>query len=275
MDLPLGIGVATGAALSFATADFCGAVVSRRVTPLSAALSVQIISGAGLGLLLLATGATGTPQAAIIGLVAGLAVALGIYVLYEALSAGAIGVVAIVTGVIASSATLAYDVFLGGHVPSAVQLAGIGCAILGAGFSARMGTVTRRVAVLSVVAGLAFAASFILYNRAAGENPVSVLFWARLSATALLGALWVASTSRQLTLSPLISLAGLLDTAANGLMLAAVTLIPVSLATAISSADPPVIAMVLARFFLGERLPGTAYLAVALAAVGIGLMLLG
>ena len=39
MNLPLGVAAATAAALSFGTADFSGAVVSRRVTPLSAALS--------------------------------------------------------------------------------------------------------------------------------------------------------------------------------------------------------------------------------------------
>jgi EamA domain-containing membrane protein RarD len=36
-----------------------------------------------------------------------------------------------------------------------------------------------------------------------------------------------------------------------------------------------VIVMMLARVFVGEGLPRTAYLAVALAAAGIGLMLLG
>lgn len=275
MDVPLGVGVATGAAVSFAAADFCGAVVSRRVSSLSAALSVQVISGAGLALLLLASKASVTPAAALIGLVAGLAVAIGIFGLYQALAAGAIGIVAIVTGVVASSATLAYDVAVGSHAPSALQLAGIGCAVIGAGFSARMGAVTRPVIALSVVAGLAFATSFILYNRAAGESAVSVLFWARASAIVLLGGLWLARAPRHLTLRPLIAIAGVLDTVANGLMLAAVSLMPVSLATAISSAEPPVIAMVLARLLLGEALPRTAYLAVALAALGIALMLLG
>ena len=46
MNLPLGIGLATSAAVSFAAADFCGALVARRVTPLSAALSVQIVISA-------------------------------------------------------------------------------------------------------------------------------------------------------------------------------------------------------------------------------------
>jgi drug/metabolite transporter (DMT)-like permease len=236
---------------------------------------VQIISGAALGLLLIASGSMVTTTAAALGVAAGLAVAIGILGLYQALTAGAIGVVAIVTGVAASSLTLAYDVVIGGHPPSILQFTGIAVAISGAAFSARMGVVTGRIVGLCIVAGVAFGASFIVYNRAVGENPVAVLFWARVSAIPVLAALWVAGKPRQLTWHPLIGAAGLLDTAANGLMIGAVTLMPVSLATAISSANPPVIVMVLARALLSEALPRTAYLAVALAAVGIGLMLLG
>jgi drug/metabolite transporter (DMT)-like permease len=275
VNLPLGVGLATSAALSFASADFCGAVVARRVTPLSAALSVQVISGAGLGLLLLVSSTTVTPAATGIGLVAGIAVAIGIVTLYQALAAGGLGVVAIITGVVASSLTLAYDIVVNGQPPSGLQLAGMAVAVGGAGFTARMGTVTTRIVILCVLAGASFSASFIFYNRAAGENPISVLFSARLSAVILLVLLWLVTRPRQLTVHPLIAAAGVLDTAANALMLAAVSLMPVSLATAISSADPPVIVMVLARLFLGEALPRTAYLAVALAAAGIGLMLLG
>jgi drug/metabolite transporter (DMT)-like permease len=275
VNLPLGIGLATSAAVSFATADFCGALVARRVTPLSAALSVQVVSGAALGVLLVVSATTVTPTAAAIGLLAGIAVALGISTLYQALAAGALGLVAIITGVVASSVTLGYDVLINGEPPSAIQLAGMAVAIAGAGFSAQVGTVSSRIATLCVVAGVSFGASFILYNRAAGENPVSVLFYARLSAIVLLGVAWLVMRPRQLTAHPLIAAAGLLDTAANALMLAAVSLMPVSLATAISSAEPPVIVMVLARAFVGEGLPRTAYLAVGLAAAGIGLMLLG
>jgi drug/metabolite transporter (DMT)-like permease len=275
VDPPLGIAVATAAALSFAAGDFCGAVVSRRVTPVSAALSVQVISAAGLAVLLVVSAAPMTPAAVVTGWLAGLAVATGLFALYVAMASGAIGVVAVVTGVAATSLTLGFDGIAGGRVPSVLQLLGIGCALAGAGFSARLGTVSARVALLSLIAGIAFGSSFILYNRASGESPVAVLFNARLSATLLLGAVWLVSTPRRFTLRPLIGLAGILDTLANGLMLVAVTLTPVSLATAITSAEPPVIVMLLARGVLGEALPGTAYRAIGLGSIGIALMLLG
>jgi drug/metabolite transporter (DMT)-like permease len=263
------------AALSFGIADFCGAVVSRRATALSAALSVQLVGAAGLGAILVVTRTEPTLLAAGTGLAAGVAVGIGLFALYQAFFAGAIGIVAVLTGVVASALTFAYDTAFVGQVPSAVQVAGIGCAMAGAGLSARLGTITPRVAGMSVTAGMAFGASFILYNRAAGEDPVSVLFYARLAAIVLLGGIWAMRYPRRLTLRPLVAVAGILDTLANALMLNAVTLVPVSLATAISSANPPVIAMLLARLFLREALPRTAYLAVGLASLGIALMFLG
>lgn len=275
MNLPLGVATATAAALSFGVADFSGAVVSRRIRPLSAALSVQVISGAGLAAVLLVTGQEIRPFAVGIGLVAGLGVALGLLALYEALSVGVMGVVAVLTGVVASALTLGYDTLVAGQAPSLVQVGGMACAIGGAALSSRLGTVSLRVAALSLVGGCAFGGSFIAFNLAAAESPVTVLFVARLAAIVLLGGVWLTQAGRQLTLHPLIAVAGVLDTVANLLMLVAVTLVPVSLATAISSANPPIVIMLLARFVLGQALPRLAYLSVGLACVGIGLIFLG
>ena len=261
--------------MSFGTGDFAGAVVSRRTTPLSAALSLQLLSGIALGAILIATSDPLNPVATGIGLVAGMGVAIGILAIYEALSAGAMGVVAVLTGVVGSALTLSYDVLIAGRPPSPLQLAGMGCAIGGAALSARLGTVSVRIALLSLVGGCAFGTSFIAFNLAAGQSYVVVLFVARAVAVALLGAVWLMRRVGRLTVHPLIVFAGGLDTAANLLILVAVSVIPVSLATAIASANPPIVIMLLARFVLGEGLPRSAYLSVGLACVGIGLMFLG
>ena len=181
------------------------------------------------------------------------------------------GVVAVLTGVVASGLTLGYDTLVAGQAPSLVQVGGMACAIGGAALSSRLGTVSPRVAALSLVGGCAFGGSFIAFNLAAAESPVTVLFVARLAAIVLLGGVWLTQAGRRLTLHPLIAVAGVLDTVANLLMLVAVTLVPVSLATAISSANPPIVTMLLARFVLGEGLPRLAYVSVGLACVGIGL----
>jgi drug/metabolite transporter (DMT)-like permease len=275
VDIALGVTAATAAAVFFATADFSGAIVSRRVTPLSAALSVQVVSGAGLAVVLVATGDEMKAAALGIGLLSGLGVGIGLLALYQALAAGAIGLVAVITGVAASALTLGFDVALAGRAPTPVQVAGIACATAGAAVSGTLGVVTRRVAMLSIIAGCAFGSSFIGFNLASEESPIAVLFAARLAAIALLGSAWAISVPRRFTLRPLIALAGVLDTFANGLMLFAVSLMPVSLATAISSADPPIIIMFLGRVLLKERLPRLAYASVALASAGIALMFIG
>jgi drug/metabolite transporter (DMT)-like permease len=275
VDIALGVTAATAAAVFFATADFSGAIVSRRVTPLSAALSVQVVSGAGLAVVLVAAGDEMKAAALGIGLLSGLGVGIGLLALYQALAAGAIGLVAVITGVAASALTLGFDVALAGRAPTPVQVAGIACATAGAAVSGTLGVVTRRVAMLSIIAGCAFGSSFIGFNLASEESPIAVLFAARLAAIALLGSAWAISVPRRFTLRPLIALAGVLDTFANGLMLFAVSLMPVSLATAISSADPPIIIMFLGRVLLKERLPRLAYASVALASAGIALMFIG
>ena len=236
---------------------------------------MQTISGAGLAIVLVATTHDIRPVAVVIGLVAGVSVAIGLLALYEALMVGAMGVVAVLTGLVASALTLWFDVLVAGRAPSPVQVAGMACAIAGAAVSARLGTLVIRVVVLSLIAGVAFGASFIAFNLAAGQSVVTVLFSARLAAIALLGVIWALRARPRLTVHPLIAVAGALDTVANLLMLVAVSIMPVSLATAISSADPPIITMFLARFVLGEGLPRLAYLSVALASAGIGLMFIG
>ena len=270
----IGVLAATSAALSFGTADFFGGIVSRRASALSAAFALQLISGAGLALVLLATGQEVGTVAVGLGLVAGLGVGIGLLALYEALAAGAMGVVAVLTGVTATSMTFLYDTLALGRPPSPIQILGIGCALAGSVASTRLGSVSIRVAGWSIVSGMAFGSSFIAFNLAAGQSPISVLFVARIGAALLLGVIWVLRV-RRLTFHPFIAVAGVLDTVANLLMMLAVWLIPVSLATAISSADPPIVTMFLARFALGEALPRTAYVSVALACAGIGLILLG
>jgi len=275
VNIPLGVATAMSAATFFATADFSGAVVSRRVGPLPAAFSVQLVGGALLGGLLLVEAPSIRGAALGFGLLAGLGIGIGLLALYRALAAGSMGVVAVLTGVVASIVTLVFDIGAGGHPPSLLQVTGMAIAIGGAALSARLGTVTRAIALLSIIGGCGFGASFIAFNLAAGESPIAVLFAARLSALTLLGGAWLLSEPRLFTMRPLIAVAGALDTAANGLILVAVSLMPVSLATSISSAFPPILTMFIARVVLREGLPRLAYLSVVFGCIGIGLMFVG
>jgi drug/metabolite transporter (DMT)-like permease len=276
VSLLLGIAAATGAAISFGTADFAGGIVSRRLSPVAAALAVQLVGAAGLALVLIVTGQEIRPLAIATGLLAGIGVAAGLFALYAALSLGAMGAVAALTGLTASALTLGFDVAVTGRVPSAVQALGIACALIGGLSSTRIAAVSVPAVLWSVAAGVAFGACFIAFDLAVGENPLSVLFAARISAAVLLGAAWaLRRPDRPLQLGPVIVMAGVLDTLANLLMLVAISLIPVGFATAIATAYPPIVTVFLARFVVGEALPSAAYLAVGLACAGIGLMVIG
>jgi drug/metabolite transporter (DMT)-like permease len=71
-----------------------------------------------------------------------------------------------------------------------------------------------------------------------------------------------------------VGLAGVLDVAANGMVVLAFATIPVGIAAALSGTYP-LATMLLARAFLGEALPRLGLLAVALAVIGIVLISLG
>jgi drug/metabolite transporter (DMT)-like permease len=276
VSLLLGLAAATGAAISFGAADFAGGTVSRRLSPLAAALAVQLIGATGLALVVVVTSQEIRPFAIATGLLAGIAVAAGLFALYAALSFGAMGAVAALTGLTASALTLGFDVTVTGRVPSAVQAVGIACALIGGVASTRLAAVSKQALLWSVAAGVAFGACFIAFDLAAGESPLSVLFSARISAAVLLGAAWaLRQPRRRLVIGPVIVMAGALDTLANLLMLVAISLIPVGFATAIATAYPPIVTMFLARFVVGEALPKAAYLSVGLACAGIGLLVVG
>ena len=74
--------------------------------------------------------------------------------------------------------------------------------------------------------------------------------------------------------APLVALAGVLDVAANGMVVLAFATIPVGIAAALSGTYP-LATMLLARTLLGEALPRLGLLAVALAVIGIVLISLG
>lgn len=276
MNSLIGAVAAAGAAACFGAADFAGGSVSRRLSPLSASFLVQAVGVVSLGGILVWLAAPIRPSAVGVGATAGVAAATGLFALYAAISRAPMGAVAALTGITASAVAMTFDVVLDGLVPSILQALGLGCALVGGLLSTGLARVSVAAGSLSVVAGIGFAASFIAFDAARDENSVAVLFVARLVAAGLfLGGLLVPGQDRRLDIGPTIIFAGILDTAANLLMLAAVTLIPVAFATAIATAYPPIVTLLLARCFLGERLPRAGYLAVGVACLGIALIVLG
>jgi len=269
--------LAVTSAIAFGSGDFLGGSAARRNDALRVAAVVQAVGLVGLLVVAAVAGRGVTGAALAFGVMAGVGGGVGLAALYRAMASGSMGLVTGLTGVTASLVVLGVDAALRGVVPSPVQLIGVACALGAAWLVAGVkgNAVTAGFIGVALLAGSAFGIYFLLLERAAETSPLWGLVAARLAGTAvLLGAIGLRWADFRPDWRPLIG-AGLLDAGASGLIVAALLLIPVGLAAAVSNANTPLVAMVLAWLLLGERVPRTGLAAVGLACMGIALIALG
>ncbi len=266
-------------ALSFGVGDFAGGLASRRASGLAVAALAQLV-----GMLLLAAFVAivrpPLPEAGslAIGVAAGLSGAMGVAALYVAMAAGAMGLVASVSG--AGSVTVpllvgAVVLHQSVHPLQAVGVVFAAGAILAAGGASRGGA-SRRALWLALLAAVGFGLWYALLDRAATASGPWALLTSRLSgASALLvlaalrGGLPTLRSSWRLTL-----LSGVADVAGNALYVGARALMALGLAAALSGIYP-LFTMLLARVVLRERLPRLGLAGVALALIAIVLISAG
>ena len=276
---PGGILSGLASALSFGVGDFAGGLASRRSSGLAVAAVAQLV-----GTLLLAglVGVLrpGLPDAGslAIGAAAGLSGAVGVAALYAAMAAGAMGLVASVSGAGAVTVPLLVGVFLLNQSVHLLQAIGVACAaaaILAAG-GASQGSSSRRALWLALLAALGFGFWYALLDRAAAGSGPWALFTSRLAGSSSLlalaavrGGLATLRSSWRLAL-----LSGLADVGGNILYVQARALLALGLAAAMSGIYP-LFTMILARFMLRERLPSLGLAGVGLALVSIILISAG
>ncbi|WP_431881867.1 EamA family transporter [Micromonospora chalcea] len=241
----LPIVLAAVSALAFGTADFSGGKASRWADPIAVTVVSQMLSLPLLVVLVLV--APGTPSALDLGwgLLAGVAGAGGVMLLYRALATGVMAVVAPVTAITAAIVPIVAGLVLA-HSPGAVALGGAGLAVvaialvsLGERGAARR--VSGRVLAMALAAGLLFGVFFALLGQAdesAGMWPVLAV---RVSSVAF-GLALAARTGTRLRLGRRVlgwaAAAGLLDSAANALFLAAAGRGHLSVVAAVASLYP-------------------------------------
>ncbi|MBB5115739.1 EamA family transporter [Micromonospora echinospora] len=241
----LPIVLAAVSALAFGTADFSGGKASRWADPIAVTVVSQMLSLPLLVVLVLVV--PGTPSALDLGwgLLAGVAGAGGVMLLYRALATGVMAVVAPVTAITAAIVPIVAGLILA-HSPGAVALGGAGLAVvaialvsLGERGAARR--VSGRVLAMALAAGLLFGVFFALLGQAdesAGMWPVLAV---RVSSVAF-GLALAARTGTRLRLGRRVlgwaAAAGLLDSAANALFLAAAGRGHLSVVAAIASLYP-------------------------------------
>lgn len=252
--------LALAASASWGVSDFLGGVKTR-VAPVLTVLSVSQPAGIILLGAIVLTRWQPPPHGLPIlwAVLAGIGGAIGIGALYQGLAIGSMGIVAPITS---TSPLIPLTVGLArGERPSALQLAGIGVAIVGvalAGWEPAAPGARRQLGTgvgLAVLAAVAFGSSQVALQSAAADDP----YWATLilriaSSVLVLAALLRHRPGRGPRGMVLVLITiGLLDSGATELFAIATTKGLLSV-VAVLAALYPVLVAILARIVLHERL---------------------
>jgi drug/metabolite transporter (DMT)-like permease len=275
-------GTLTGAGLSLATAavwgggDFAGGIATRRANVF------KVVAGAhacGLLLMLLLVWITGEalpPRSTLLwGAAAGIAGALGVAALYRGFAIGRMGIVAPVSAVITGVLPVLAGIYSEG-MPAPIQLVGFVLALVSIWLIARPdGEIdTHRGLGLAVLAGVMFGLFFIACKQA-GHH---VVFWplvtARTASTLLMLLIVAFSAGDNRPLRPAlvpVLFAGILDTSANALFIAATQRGRLDVTSVLSSLYPAS-TVILARIFLKERMSATQNAGIVGALISVALI---
>jgi uncharacterized membrane protein len=270
--------LALAASVSWGIGDFLGGTSSRRTSAL-AVLAVSEVAGLVLAAVVVEASSEPWPgSAALWAVAAGIAGLAGLGGLYRGMAVGAIGVVAPL-----SSAAAIIPVCVGiatGDRPSGVQLAGVGCALVGVVLASRErveGRVRLAAGVeLALLAAAGFGLYFVFIDHAAEHGAVWAATISRATAAVLAVAIALAlgRLNPPARLLPVLVLVGCFDVGANILLAVALRHGLISLVSVLASLYP-IVTVLLARIVLGERAERTQQVGVGLALTGAALIAAG
>lgn len=264
----LSVALAALSGLIWGIGDFSGGKATQRAAVLPVVWVSKLVSLPLLVIFLVATYVPVTAIGLAWGGLAGIAGVVGLVLFYRALAAGAMTVVAPVTGVTSAAIPVVVGLVAGEH-PSALRLFGVGCALLAIALvslapqpSGHRQVVTRRLVVAALGAGTGFALFFILLSVAGRAAAGSVGLWpiagSQISAVVMLALLLLMTRPgpwpRQATLRWTM-LAGPCDMTANALYLLASRDGDLSVVAPIAALYP-VTTVILALIIEHERLRG-------------------
>jgi uncharacterized membrane protein len=265
-------------ALSWGTGDFCGGLATRRSNVYGVVITAEIVGAALLAALALLFGEAAPTSANLAwGVLAGLAGAVGLVMLYAGLASGRMGIVAPLSAVVAGMVPILVTTVVDG-LPQTAQLLGFGLALAAVWLlSSRPGS---RIALgdlwLPIAAGLGFGLYFVLIARVEGDAIYWPLVAARLSGALLLAvAGLVMHQSLRCTRGalPLASASGVFDAGGNLFFVLAAMSGRLDVAAVLSSLYCGA-TVLLAWIFLKERLTRPQWAGVAAALVAIALIAL-
>jgi drug/metabolite transporter (DMT)-like permease len=268
--------LALGASLAWGVADFAGPLVSRALGTLRVLFWAQVGGVAALAVAIAVRADAPHGWGVLYAVIAGGAGILGLYAYYRGMQLGQMSVVAPIAGV---SAVIPVAVgFASGDSPSAAQVAGVACAIVGVGLaSVERQEGGRRVATgvgLALFAALGFGLYFPWMHAAGKVDFWWASFTFRITALLLIaGAAAAARPALRLNARNLAIAAavGIGDTIGNVLFAASSAHGLVSLTSVLASLYP-IVTVLLAAAILKERVAGFQRAGVVLTLAGVVLI---
>jgi drug/metabolite transporter (DMT)-like permease len=268
--------LALGASLAWGVADFAGPLISRALGTLRVLFWAQVGGVGALGLAIAVRADAPHGWGVLYAVIAGGAGILGLYAYYRGMQLGQMSVVAPIAGI---SAVIPVAVgFASGDDPSATQVAGVACAIVGVGFaSVEHQAGSRRLATgvgLALLAALGFGLYFPWMHAAGKVDFWWASFTFRTTALVLVAsaAAAVRPTLRLNARNVAIAAAvGIGDTIGNVLFAASSAHGLVSLTSVLASLYP-IVTVLLAAAILKERVAGFQRAGVVLTLAGVVLI---
>ena len=272
--------LALGASLSWGFADFFGPLQGRKLGALRTLVYVQLGGLVGIAVIVAVRWIGPQDAVALLAIPAAISGTLGLFAYYRGIAVGAISIVAPIAGV---SAVVPVIVGIAsGESPSAWQLAGIGCALLGvflAAWEPRSGGEARLAAGvgLAILAAIGFGGYFPSMHAAGNADYwwASLIF--RIASTSVI-MLAVAVKRPNIVVPrrvlPGLALIGFGDMFGNLLFAAASTSGLVSVTSVLASLYP-IVTVILARFVLSERVARSQEAGIALTLAGVVLISAG
>lgn len=280
----LNVALAVLSGLVWGVGDFAGGKATQRAAVLPVVWISKLVSLPLLAIYLVATYVPMTPIGLAWGGMAGVAGFVGLVLFYRALSAGAMAVVAPITGVTSAAIPVVVGL-LGGERPSGARLIGVGCALLAIALVSisprppgQRQIVNSRLVIAALGAGGGFALFFILLALAADAANGSVGLWpiagSQLSALIICGLMLLMTRPgpwpRQAALG-FTMVAGPCDMSANALFLLASRGGDLSVVAPLAALYP-VTTVILALIVDRERLRGVQIAGLAFAVASLVLV---
>jgi drug/metabolite transporter (DMT)-like permease len=259
-----------------------GALATRRASALTVTMGMQFVGL--LAMLPVLWLLPGRPSSAALGLgaLAGLSGSLGLILSFRSMAIGPIGIISPLAALAGVGVPITWGVLISGDDLSAVQGAGLIAgllAVLAVAYvpGARVGGVRRSQGPLAaLVAGATFGLFFVALDATPGDSGLWPLVGSRLAGLAVVTALFLLWPTPAPTRDtyPLIALSGVADATANALFLLASRSGLLSVVSLLASLYP-VVALVVGRLWLAERLTWLQSVGVLAAMVATGLVIAG